>query len=177
MKPFRSLVAGVTALAVATPALAQSCIPPTERTALDLRAVQSQVMVVALTCGRDADYNAFVTKYQRDLAAAYRTVGTYFRRVHGSAAQREHDVYITNLANAQSQVGISRGSFFCREQEAFLTAVQAQPNAAALAPLATTHSVPNPIATAACQAPTRPASSSNRTAAAQPTNRPPTVQR
>ena len=115
MKFVRTLVAGLAAAAIATPVLADSCLQPAERTAMEVRALQSQLMVAALACGQTDQYNAFVTRNQRDLGDAYRTVTAHFKRVHGNVqGQRQLDGYITQLANAQSQDGIDQGSTFCQ---------------------------------------------------------------
>ncbi|MCZ8149565.1 MAG: hypothetical protein O9325_17160, partial [Roseomonas sp.] len=60
---FRLLIGGLAAL-VAGPAIAQTCLQPAERTAFDVRALQSKLMVAALSCSQDAAYNAFVRKFQ-----------------------------------------------------------------------------------------------------------------
>lgn len=94
-------------------ALAQSCANAREKAAFDLRALQTHLMVGALSCGMHDRYNAFVTRFQSDLAGAHRNLTGYFNRVHGRSAQRDLNQYITALANAQSQEGIRLGSHFC----------------------------------------------------------------
>jgi len=115
MKFVRIMTAGLAAAVFATPVLAQSCLQPTERTAIEVRALQSQLMVAALACNKTNDYNAFVTRYQRDLGEAYKAVTSHFKRVHGNVqGQKQLDIFITQLANAQSQDGIDQGSTFCQ---------------------------------------------------------------
>lgn len=97
----------------ASSALAQSCANAREKAAFDLRALQTHLMVGALSCGMHDRYNAFVTRFQSDLAGAHRNLTGYFNRVHGRSAQRDLNQYITALANAQSQEGIRLGSHFC----------------------------------------------------------------
>jgi len=97
----------------ASDAVAQSCANAREKAAFDLRALQTHLMVGALTCGMHDRYNAFVTRFQSDLAGAHRNLTGYFNRVHGRSAQRDLNEYITALANAQSQEGIRLGSHFC----------------------------------------------------------------
>ena len=97
----------------ASSAVAQSCANAREKAAFDLRALQTHLMVGALTCGMHDRYNAFVTRFQSDLAGAHRSLTGYFNRVHGRSAQRDLNEYITALANAQSQEGIRLGSHFC----------------------------------------------------------------
>ncbi len=85
------LLAGCLAAGLTSPALAQGCVRPAERSAVDLRAVQSQLMVAAIACGRSEDYNQFVRRHQTELGAAHRTVFGVFRRAHGAQAQRQYD--------------------------------------------------------------------------------------
>ncbi|MBO1079150.1 hypothetical protein [Roseomonas haemaphysalidis] len=109
------MTAGLIAAGFATPVLAQSCLQPAERTGIEVRALQSQLMVAALACNKTNDYNTFVTRYQRDLGEAYKAVTNHFKRVHGAVqGQKQLDIFITQLANAQSQDGIDQGSTFCQ---------------------------------------------------------------
>ena len=146
---FRLLLSGIAAL-LAGPAIAQSCLQPAERTAFEVRALQSQLMVAALSCGRDADYNAFVRKFQGDLAASYRGIQGHFRRTAGNAHQRELDGFITQLANAHSQDGIRAGSQFCPLVTPLFQLALAKNNAQALAEFTQERNVLNPISTPAC---------------------------
>jgi hypothetical protein len=174
------LIAGCLAAGLTSPALAQGCIRPAERSAVDLRAVQSQLMVAAIACGRSEDYNAFVRRYQADLGAAHRTVFGVFRRAHAAQAQRQYDQYITNLANAQSQDGIRQGSHFCRDIGPLFQAALAAPNAGAVAALTAQHHIANPMPIADCPATQQaaaPAQQRTRTAQAQPQQQRPTAQR
>jgi len=119
MPPFgstcRTIIAGLVAASIATPAFA-SCIQPSEKPGFDIRALQSQLMVLALTCSREDDFNRFVIQNRAVLVGAYGDVQRHFRRVAGGAWQRQIDAYITNAANSHSQVGISQGSLFCSNQ-------------------------------------------------------------
>jgi hypothetical protein len=94
-------------------AVAQSCANAREHAAFQLRALQTHLMVGALSCGMHDRYNAFVTRWQSDLAGAHRNLTGYFNRTFGNRGQRELNEYITSLANAQSQEGIRLGSSFC----------------------------------------------------------------
>ncbi|WP_421995381.1 hypothetical protein [Roseococcus sp.] len=169
MTPSRKLMAGLAAVML-TPSLAfaQSsvCVQPVEKTAFDIRALQSQLMVVALTCGQQDDYNTFVTRHQSDLAAAFRNVASHFRRTAGASHQRLLDQYITNLANGQSQVGISRGSFFCREQAPIFQQATAATSPAELAQISLAREVPQALTTPAC--PDRPAAATPRARTTRP---------
>ncbi len=115
MKPFRTLVAGVCALAIALPASAATCVQPVEKAGFDLHAFQSRLMVVALTCqsegGAVDGYNGLVRRFQTDLKGAYDRVIGHFRRNGGN---RKFDDYVTNLANTQAQENLSQGDHLCR---------------------------------------------------------------
>lgn len=151
MKFVRILAAGLAAAVVATPVLAQSCLQPTERTAMEVRALQSQLMVAALSCNQTDQYNAFVTRNQRDLSDAYKSVTAHFKRVHGNVqGQRQLDNYITQLANAQSQDGIGQGSTFCQNVAPLFKQALAQPNLATLASLSSQSNVVIPYSLDTC---------------------------
>ena len=130
----RTGVAALGLLIFAGPAMAQLCVNPAERTAFELRTLQSQLVVAALACGRDNEYNSFVRRFQSELAGSYRTMQAHFRRGGGNS-QRTMDTFITTLANAHSQDGISQGSRFCPNIAPLFQVAMSQPNAAALAGL------------------------------------------
>lgn len=145
----RLLLAGA-AVAIGGPALAQACAQPSERTAFELRALQSQLMVAAITCQRDNDYNAFVRKFQGELGGAYNTIRAHYRRTAGAQGQRALDGYITTLANEQSQDGIRQGSRFCQNITPLFQAALAQSNGSTLADLSMERNVLNPVSVTAC---------------------------
>ncbi len=151
----RRLLAGVAALMMLAPGIAsaqQACVQPTEKTAFDIRALQSQLLVAALACGQHDDYNAFVRKNQAELATAFRNLAAHFRRTAGNQHQRQLDQYITELANSQSRVSIDRGSFFCREQVPLFQAAMAANGAAELAQVSVTRQVHQSLTTPMCPA-------------------------
>jgi hypothetical protein len=170
---FRLLLGGLAAF-LAGPAIAQSCLQSAERTAFDVRALQSQLMVAALACNKDTEYNAFVRKFQGDLAAAYRGIQGHFRRTAGNAHQRELDGFITQLANAHSQDGIRAGSQFCPLVAPLFQHAMAQPDAQALAAFAQERNVLNPVSTPECTtaAPAAGASARSTPARSTPTRAP-----
>ncbi|HEY8612312.1 MAG TPA: hypothetical protein VIL69_13595 [Roseomonas sp.] len=168
MSPIRFLAAGLVALAAATPALAQTCVQPAEKAAFDVRALQSQLMVAALSCQQDEQYNTFVRQYNSELGGAYRGINAHYRRTAGARGQSSLDGYITQLANAHSQDGIRQGSNFCRNVAPLFTAALAAPKSVdALAALAVQNNLSNPhgrpeCSTATPAARTAPARSERR---------------
>ena len=110
----RSLLSGLLAATLLSgPALAASCTRPTEHTALEVTALKTQLMVMALTCKADDKYNNFVLKYRPDLVQTDKALNTYFSRAYGRSAAKERDEYVTQLANSQSQTGLKQGSLYC----------------------------------------------------------------
>lgn len=140
--------------AAAMPGMAlAACLRPAERTAFDIRALQSQLMVVALSCQQQDDYNAFVTRFRSQLGDAHRGVTGYYQRASGRQAQRQMDQYITNLANNQMQVGITQGSHFCRNQTPLFQQAMAASSPADLAAITQRASIPQPLDRDVCPAP------------------------
>jgi hypothetical protein len=139
----RLIAGGLVALTALLPAqgFAQACLQPSEKTAFDVRALQSQLMVVAIACGHQDEYNRFVTGNQSDLLAAYRSVEAHFRRTGGG--RRATDSFITDLANRQSQVGITQGTAFCRNQGPLFQQVSSIRGQQALAQFAAQREIPN----------------------------------
>lgn len=147
------LMGGIAAV-MAVPSLAlATCLRPAERTAFDIRALQSQLMVVALSCQQHDSYNAFVTRFRSQLGEAHRGVTGYYQRASGRQAQREMDQYITNLANNQMQVGITQGSHFCQNQLPLFQQAMGASSLSDLAAITQQANIPQPITTDNCPAP------------------------
>jgi hypothetical protein len=165
------IMAGVAAALIGPGAAIAACLQPAEKTAFDVRALQSQLMVVALTCQQQDDYNNFVRRHMNELNSAQRGVTGYHRRVHGAQHQRQLDLYITNLANSQMQAGITRGSFFCREQAPLFQMAMQASTTAELANLTTSRQIPQPLGAEACPASQR-TQGTTQARAGQPQQRP-----
>jgi len=84
-----------------------------EQPVFDVEALKSEMMVLATACHDDAQYNAFIERYQPSLMATEHALDSYFRREYGRSGQTEHDRYITSLANAQADDGLKQGTDFC----------------------------------------------------------------
>jgi hypothetical protein len=151
----RSLLPALAAasLFVSSVASASQCAKPADKLAFDLAGLKSELMVVAISCGQQANYNAFVTRYRPSLVSEEQGLNSYFRRAFGRSAQKQHDDYITLLANAQSDAGIKRGSFFCRENVGLFNDVLALHTGADLQSYASGKALPQPIALIDCPAP------------------------
>jgi hypothetical protein len=112
----RRLLSGLAIAAVLTGQQAQAqlqCLGPQDRSAIEVAALRSQLMVLATGCHQDNSYNAFIRKYQTDLQGNERAVGDLFKRKYGRRGQQEHDHFTTELANGESSAGMRLGTDFC----------------------------------------------------------------
>jgi hypothetical protein len=114
------------ALIVANQSAFAQCLLPTEKIAFDVRALQTQLMIAAITCNQRDDYNRFVVGHQRDLADAYNQIISHFARVYGGDGQDQADTYITDIANSQSHDGIANTSFCNHMKPLFYQALTRQ---------------------------------------------------
>jgi hypothetical protein len=112
-KPDPAPVAFVPPAPVPPTQKAPMCARPVEKSAFDVAGLKSQLMVTALSCDSQAKYNAFINRYRADLVGDEKSVNGFFGRAYGRRAQQEHDEYITQLANAQSDLRIKSGTEFC----------------------------------------------------------------
>lgn len=95
----------------ALPAKAK-CLRPAEQTAVQMRLLQTDLMVAALSCHRKPDYNAFVTKHRDVLIQSGRQLRALFHRVHGNSATPALNSYVTKLANSASMQSLN-GDDYC----------------------------------------------------------------
>jgi hypothetical protein len=142
-------------------ASAQQCAKPADVSAFDIASLKSKLMVTALTCNQQDRYNEFVQRFRSDLMSQERALHAYFARSFaGARAQREHDDYITSLANTQSQNGIKQGTWYCQLNVGIFTEVLALQKGSDLAGYAASKTLPQPIEVVACPVPTRTAQAS-----------------
>jgi hypothetical protein len=135
------LAAGLlgTPLAVAAP-----CVSPGAHTTFDVAALKSQLMVTALSCDAREKYNAFVLRFRPELMAHEGALQGWFSRTYGSGGRRQHDNYITELANTQSQAGLRARGQFCQLNVALLDEVITLPTGSSLAGYAATKALALP---------------------------------
>lgn len=103
------------------------CASPKEQSAFDVGALKSELSVLAVGCGEDNAYNAFVNRDRSELVAEDAIVNAWYKRMYGKAAQSHYDQFITTLANEQSIAGQHEGSEFCPRLKALFTEVMAVP--------------------------------------------------
>ncbi len=132
----RRLLSGIAAVSlfVSQQAYAQlSCLRPQERSAVEVAALRSELMVLATGCRQDARYNAFVRKYQPDLVGNEKAIGEIFQRMYGRRGQQEHDRFTTDLANGESSASMQLGTDFCDRNSLLFSEVMALQSPAELA--------------------------------------------
>jgi hypothetical protein len=162
----RRVMFGLMAALVAMPSAmaATKCANTSDRSLFEVMALKSELMVLATTCHSSAQYNAFIGRYQSDLVRYDKAAQDYFRRVYGRAAEREHDAYVTNLANAQSTFGLHQGTDFCPRNDTLYSEVMAL-NSPSELPLYADAKDLVPEELGACVAPTPPAAPVRRVVA------------
>lgn len=99
-----------------------------EKAAIELRTIQSELMVAALHCRKSADrdvvglYNSFVTKFRGSLIRNADVLTAYFKRRDGAAYQTRFDAFVTRLAN-EAALNSARNANYCQTSRAVLQAV------------------------------------------------------
>ena len=171
----RPLAVGLLALGSLATLTAQAdaqllCLPPAERTAFDVLALRSELMVLAVGCGDSHPYNAFIARYKPELLENEHAISSYFQAKFGRRGQQEHDRFVTDLANAQASSGSRLGSEFCprngqifQEAMALRSPDELRPFAAGQALFPDSLDVcPTAVAPAPARKPARPARPTHR---------------
>jgi hypothetical protein len=135
------------------------CAQPAEKPAFQVASLKSELMVLGLSCNARDRYNEFVTRYQRDLRTQESALNKYFAAHYGRNAQHEHDDYITQLANVQSDDAVREGNLYCTGSAGLFDRVMSMPaNASLESFVASEQNIPQPVQLVACNG--RPASGS-----------------
>jgi len=128
LAPLAIMAAVGTATCLAAPAArAVDTLAATDRAAVQVRVLQSDMMVAALSCDLRNSYNEAVRRFQAEFVFHGRNLRSYFNRVHGSRAQRELDRFVTAMANKASSRSISQGNEYCAEAEQMMVTILALP--------------------------------------------------
>lgn len=125
---FRSALAAAiaSAMAIHPPVATASarCLTPPEKTAFEVRVLQTEMMVATLTCrgvgNRDfsAQYGHFVEANRDALKSHAGVFREHFKRSFGGAADTQLDRYVTSLANDLSRASMMGTGTFCPQQDA-----------------------------------------------------------
>ena len=81
----------------------KACALENEKLALDTRAMQSRLMVAALSCGERQKYNSFIKQFQSELINGGKDLKKYFIRNYNADAEKQMNKFITSLANEASK--------------------------------------------------------------------------
>jgi len=95
------------------PMHAPICARPAERAAVEVSALVSELQLITMTCDTRAQYNALIPRLRPALAKKEKDLSAFFARAYGKRGRAEHDKYITELANLQSQRALKSGDRFC----------------------------------------------------------------
>jgi len=116
---FKAGALSLAGLLAASPALAASsgkCAKAEEVTAIQVAAVQQELMVAALTCNEVTNFNAFQTGYGPELRASDATLNKMFKRIFGARqGEAQFHAFKTRLANDSSIRSINDNQAYCQE--------------------------------------------------------------
>ena len=114
------ILAGVAAAAFFAASSAKAQSVPTnarEQAAFDVRFLQTEFMVAALSCGRpdyQSFYNTFVTRFGAQLKRHAEELKAHFNREYGKQGDNKLDGFATQLAN-QASLRNMRQLTFCQD--------------------------------------------------------------
>lgn len=97
-------------LSLHLPISAFACAYEEEVDAFNVRALQSSMMVAALSCDQKKQYNKFIRKHQDYIVDSSEELKSYFKRKHGSGYEKELNRFITKLANEATKKSMSDDS-------------------------------------------------------------------
>jgi hypothetical protein len=85
---------------------------------IEVRRLQTNLMVAALSCGARKDYNDFVIAHRPSLQKYGKEIRTEFRRRYGKAGDSKLNQFVTRLANEASARSNADRENFCAEATA-----------------------------------------------------------
>ncbi len=101
--PGKATVAGLSlSLIAGTGWAAEICARAPDLVALQVAALQQQLMVAALTCDDVSLYNSFVITYQNDLVASDEALQAFFDRFGDAEGTPAYHSFKTKMANVYS---------------------------------------------------------------------------
>jgi hypothetical protein len=92
---------------------AEVCARPPDLVALQIAALQQQLMVAALTCDDVSLYNRFVTTYQQELLTSDETLQAFFDRFGDQQGGSAYHSFKTKMANVYSGRSATDKKKFC----------------------------------------------------------------
>lgn len=95
-------------------AIAAPCLDWQQSRALAAKAVQTRLMVAALSCGMRSPYNEFVLKFDPELVEHNSTLMSWHRQNYGADGDKVFHNLMTRIANEASADNVSASRDFCR---------------------------------------------------------------
>ena len=139
-----------TAVQAAPCAVTGAARPSQADISIEVRRLQTNLMVAALTCNARADYNAFVVAHRTSLQNYGKIIRTEFRRRFGKAGDSKLNTFVTRLANEASTRSNADRDGFCADAAA--TFQQAKVQNISLTQMVTVPASTQ-VASAACEMP------------------------
>ena len=101
------------------------CLQRYEKIFFDLKALQSSMMVAALSCDLRAEYNSFMHKYSSILNESGNRVKSFFIKTHGSGNYKNHlNRFSTRLANSSTTVSMNQApDEYCEMSRDYLSSL------------------------------------------------------
>lgn len=123
----RTILSGLASIALLAGAVgaaeAAVCATPKEEVALEMRVLQSELMVAALTCQQRDSYNAFAIKFRNDIKKHGKVLRGFFKRHYGSRSKKRLDRFVTRVANESSQRSMQAAGSYCADSDALFRQV------------------------------------------------------
>lgn len=94
---------------------AAPCVATSELAPLQVRMLQTELMVAALTCNQRTDYNSFITRFQPQLSTQGKSLQSFFKQKYGSNSAKALNGFVTRIANESSRRGMLKRGQFCRD--------------------------------------------------------------
>ena len=117
--PGKASVAGLSlSLIAGTGWAAEVCARPPDLVALQVAALQQQLMVAALTCDDVSLYNRFVTTYQQELLTSDEALQAFFDRFGDQEGGSAYHSFKTKMANVYSGRSAADKKKFCASARA-----------------------------------------------------------
>jgi hypothetical protein len=100
----------------AVPCATAGAAQPTQADiSIEVRRLQTNLMVAALTCSAREDYNEFVVTHRSSLQKYGKTIRAEFRRRYGKEGDSKLNQFVTRLANEASARSNADRENFCAE--------------------------------------------------------------
>lgn len=121
--------------------------------AFNVEALKSEMMVTALSCKAQDQYNEFIGNARPVINLQELKIKNYFHKMYGHGGQKAQDDYVTQLSNIQSSQGLKSGTVFCLQRMDMFKEVKPLKTATELSQYAEAKDIAQPTSFEVCQAP------------------------